>query len=640
MGREKALVALLLILIALSISFSGLLSRVDHLIFDVSQRLSLHPVPNDIVIVAVDQDSLDRIGRWPWPREVHARLLNIVCAAQPVAVGLDMAFIEPSVERASDEALALAVAECGRVVLPILIEASGVGGLVLESPPFPKLLAAAAGLGRVGARLDEDGIARSVDLREGVGQASWPLFAEELLRVAKLAYPPSVPPIAEPDIQPGLIRAETRRVEFAGAPGTIPSISYARVLQGDVSPDFFAGKTVLVGTTATGLGDFLPTPLSAYAQPMSGVEVQANIWQSMRTQRLIGLLPTWVTALSCALLALVPMLWLTRLLPFSGLLVSTFWMIIPALVSALLLEIFHVWLPPSGALLAGFVAFPLWSWRKLEVARRHFDQELQQLGRFLQASGEEQQSVEAVRRMGFEQRIAWVQAAQQQMQRLETQRSEALTFISHDLRSPLASAVQRLEEQEFCESALLLPSLRRAQQMAQDFLQLARAETLKPRQMKNLDLIAILDQAADEVYGLLRQRGQTLVRQITEEFAWVQGDFSALERCAINLLNNAATYAPPATSIAMGLDRPPGALRFWVENDGIAFTADEKLRLFQRFHRGKQGENRQTSSGLGLYYVRTVAEKHGGSVGVICAAGKIRFWLSLPADSTIAARER
>ncbi len=625
LAKEKSVVALLLVLIALSISLSGVLTRVDHLIFDVGQRLNSRSAAEGIAIVAVDEASLERIGRWPWSRDVHARLLNTLCAARPAVIGFDIAFSERSAEPAADAALAQAMANCGNVVLPLVIETPGAGGQLLESPPISELASVAAGLGRVGVRLDEDGIARAVDLREGVGSASWPLLAEELLRVADSITKP-VPGNAWQEGGFGLKREDSRRLEFAGPPGTLPRISYAQLLEGNVPPATFAGKTVLIGATAVGLGDFLPTPVSAQAQPMSGVEVQANVWLSMRDKRLITLVPAWASALLCTVLSVVPLFWLPRLMPLPGLLLSTLWILMLGLIGGLLPGWSQLWFAPSGALVAGLAAFPLWSWRRLEAARRHLDQELRQLG----ADGLGTKPPVAMRRLGFEQRIAWVQAAQRRMQHLETQRNEALAFISHDLRSPLASAVQRLEIDPVCNAAQLLPPLRRAQAMAQDFLQLARAEALDSRQMKVLDLGAVLHQATDELYAQAQQRGQHIVRMLPDESVWVRGDFDALERCAINLLQNALTYGPEGVPIAIGLEPQPGGIRFWVENEGDELGEDQISRLFQRFSRGPGGASNPASSGLGLYYVRTVAEKHGGRAGLECHCGKIRFWVVLP----------
>ncbi|MFW5397130.1 MAG: CHASE2 domain-containing protein [Candidatus Accumulibacter regalis] len=266
-GREALRVALLLAAISLAITASGLLVRVDHLLFDIGQRINWRQAAADVLIIAVDQDSLDRLGRWPWPRERHARLLDIVCAGRPAAVGVDIAFSEHSGDPSADALLADAVARCGKVVLPLVIESTRSGGQLLESPPIAPLLAAVAGIGRIGVHLDEDGIGRSVYLREGLGAAVWPLWAEEVLRVSE-QLPPAVladatGSVGHPDERYQLLRENARRFEFVGPPGSVQRLSYARVLDGLIAPQVFAGKIVLIGATAVGLGDFLPTPVSA-----------------------------------------------------------------------------------------------------------------------------------------------------------------------------------------------------------------------------------------------------------------------------------------------------------------------------------------------------------------------------------------
>ncbi len=238
--------------------------------------------------------------------------------------------------------------------------------------------------------------------------------------------------------------------------------------------------------------------------------------------------------------------------------------------------------------------------------------------------------------MGFEQRIAWVQAAQAQMRQLEAQRNEALAFISHDLRTPLAVAVHRLESNPEGDAASLLPYLRRAQAMAQDFLRLARAEALDRRKMRSLDLAAILHQAIDEVYDLAQPRGLPIRRLLPEEPVWVAGDFEALERSMINLLQNAVSYASEKSEIRVGLDAFSDPVRIWVDN-AARLDPEEASLLFQRFSRGAGSGANPASSGLGLYYVRTVAEKHGGQVGVDISADRVCFWVELPAEAANAA---
>ena len=643
--RSLLIVALALMLIALTGSLNSAFRRLDNLVFDLGQSFVRKAIPDDIVLVAVDEASLARLGRWPWSREIHARLIDTLCAAHPAAIGFDIAFSEAQ-SLAADQALARAIRRCGKVVLPLVLEGAYGGQPVIESPPIPALRNAVAGIGRVGVRIDEDGMVRSVDLGEGVGLAAWPLFASELLRVSG-KLPSSLPPVMArtPDQTQGggfgLVQEERRRLCFAGPPGTFPRLSYVDVIDGRIGPAAVAGKTVIVGATAIGLGDFFPTPVSADALPMAGVEVQANIWWGLRSGTLIRELPTRIAALFSVLLALIPLLWLPRLMPSTALFASLLWMGAPVALSVGALSVLKLWFPPAGVVLSALFAYPLWSWQRLESARRYLDFELRELGGVISGAKGEGTAPEAPGKMGFEQRIAWVQAARQRVKHLEEQRREVQAFISHDLRVPLANAVQWLENDASAGSAHLLPSLRRAQAMAQDFLRLARAEALDRRDMKILDLAAVLHQAADELYTASAQRGMRIERRLPDDPLWVMGDFESIERCAINLLQNAATYGLPNSSIILGAElvhrqeEDLNFVRFWVENEAETIHPEEFAKLFEKFRRGQQhtepGKHRNSGSGLGLYYVRTVAERHDGQSGVEGGVnGKIKFWVELP----------
>ena len=73
---------------------SGLLSRVDNLIFDIGQKLQQSPAPDDVIIVAIHENSLSQLGRWPWPRTIHAKLINCLQQEKATAIGLNIVFAE------------------------------------------------------------------------------------------------------------------------------------------------------------------------------------------------------------------------------------------------------------------------------------------------------------------------------------------------------------------------------------------------------------------------------------------------------------------------------------------------------------------------------------------------------------------
>ncbi|MEI2783894.1 MAG: CHASE2 domain-containing protein, partial [Candidatus Competibacter sp.] len=161
------------------------LYRWDLLVYDWNLAAWSREAPDNIAIIAIDEQSLRELGRWPWSRRLHARLIRKLGAAGPKGIALSIVFGEPDTgDPAADEELAAALADNGRVVLPALGEQDRVGGQLIETLPIPALAKAAAGIGHVDVELDPDGIARSVYLRAGLGSPYWPTLALALLEAA------------------------------------------------------------------------------------------------------------------------------------------------------------------------------------------------------------------------------------------------------------------------------------------------------------------------------------------------------------------------------------------------------------------------------------------------------------------------
>ncbi|MEP2615509.1 CHASE2 domain-containing protein, partial [Marinobacter alexandrii] len=110
--------ALLLAMLILLIQASALPERINLWLYDVATT-SLPATPSDdVVIVAIDELSLNRIGRWPWPRSVHAEIIRKLHTAGADTIVFDILFAEPS---ADDAALAQAMAAHGNVILPVYL---------------------------------------------------------------------------------------------------------------------------------------------------------------------------------------------------------------------------------------------------------------------------------------------------------------------------------------------------------------------------------------------------------------------------------------------------------------------------------------------------------------------------------------
>jgi PAS domain S-box-containing protein len=364
-------------------SRADLLWRTDLSFYDAA--LPGGPPPGDVVIVAVDDASIAELGRWPWRRAVHAALLDRLRAMGVRAVGLDFLFTEPdSATALGDVALAEAMTRGPPTVLPLLVDLPASGAAIHERLPIPILAHAAAGIGHAQLELDRDGIARSVFLREGFGAPTWLHFAAALLRADPGSRPLQLRGERHPDLA-GAPRVWVRDyhvlIPFLGPPGHFIQVSYADVLRGAVSESALRGKLVLVGATAQGVGDAYPTPRSGENRAMAGIEVSANILQSLRSDSTIRPLTPWLAAL----LAMVPVLLagsaLLLLPPRRSWLVAVLLWFGTAAASALAMRTAGWWFPPSASLAALLLLYPLWSWRRLEATQSFLEEEFDRLAR-------------------------------------------------------------------------------------------------------------------------------------------------------------------------------------------------------------------------------------------------------------------
>ena len=339
--------------------------------------LAAGPVGGDIVIVGIDEPSLKAIGRWPWRRSVHAALLDRLRASGARAVALDFLFTEPERDGDDDRRLAAAMTAGLPVVLPVAPE-PGEDGALSESLPIPGLAAAAAGLGHAELEIDGDGIVRSVFLRAGPGRPSRDHLAVALLAAAGADRHAPLPGDRNPyPDQPSRawVRDYRFRIPFAGPAGAMPHVSFIDALNGWAPASAFHDKIVLVGLTGLGLPDAYPTPRSAFGVAMPGVEITANVASALRHGRAIRR----ASPAAEFLLDLIPVLaafaGFVLLRPRQSLLLIAALVALTAGIALVLLRETGYWWPPTAALLALVILYPLWSWRRLEAAQAFLEAE-------------------------------------------------------------------------------------------------------------------------------------------------------------------------------------------------------------------------------------------------------------------------
>ena len=367
---------------------------VNAMVQDLAGWVTAPHARSDIVIVAIDDSSLQSVGRWPWRRAVHAQLLRQISAQKPLAIGVDVLFSEPDqVFPHDDQQLADALRAAGNVVLPIDWRMAGVD--VGAELPIAGLRQAANELGHVNVSVDEDGVIRRYYAAQGENTGPWPHFSIAMLCATGLSHPlcrgTAVP-------EPGENWVQVKPEIFNFARGEVPYTMYSAeaVLAGKVPATAFAGKYVLIGATASGLGDYFASPARPSSRHIAGVELIAHALDAQLSDVHVAPAPAWFNLIVNIGVIMLALAAIAVLGPMAGLAAQV------ALAVATLLLCFAMrqWgglqLAPAAALVGLVVIYPIWSWRRLSAAAAFLQQEMYSLRSALDTTGAPQRNTPLV----------------------------------------------------------------------------------------------------------------------------------------------------------------------------------------------------------------------------------------------------
>ncbi len=249
----------------------------------------------DIVIVAIDDKSLQEIGRWPWPREKFLELFKKLDEAK--VIGFDVAFFEPYNNKV-DQDIGNLMRSYDNVIIPIEFTSfDDINGEITVKErldPIKELNNIDTGF--VNIFTDDDGVTRSMPLVIN-NEKSFALKISEKA-VGEITYPDKI-----------------IRINFIGKPGKFTYISASDAINKKYD---FKDKIVLVGATAVDLHDnsFVPT---SQGIAMPGVEIHASIIQTLITKDFLNEEPKFLVILSMIILSIIIALSLYKLrLLFAG----------------------------------------------------------------------------------------------------------------------------------------------------------------------------------------------------------------------------------------------------------------------------------------------------------------------------------
>ncbi len=219
-----------------------------------------------------------------------------------------------------------------------------------------------------------------------------------------------------------------------------------------------------------------------------------------------------------------------------------------------------------------------------------------------------------------------------QVSNLEALKTDMIRVAAHDLRSPLAivgSYIELLSEdlapQLDDAHRMYVDAIRQAvvrmTQMTTDILSLERMHEQRDTTLARVQLSSLLEHSINEHIGEIRQRRQEI--NLFIDPAVVYGDSTELYEAISNLIGNAIKYTPENGKIEAHLHPDGDQTMLEIVDTGFGIPADDQTQLFQPFYRVKTSETYAIDgTGLGLYLVKKIIERHGGKVHFRSEYGK------------------
>ena len=626
------------------------------------------PPPESVIIVAIDEASMAEIGQqWPWPRSLHAQLIQKLKQAGARAIGFDILFSEPS-QAAEDQAFARAVQESGNVVLVSALAAvdDPMFRHTLRVDPMP-LLRDVATVGNPFVGIDRDGVVRRARLLA----PDMPSFALQVVRRALQHSPQSehaTLPLAR-QLKP-IDFLQEHLINYQGPPKTIKAVSYYQALQFErmLPPGLFADKIVLVGRWLEAIpepqrlsGDMFLTPFSwVNGEAAAGVEIQAEIIADLLAERfltepaplergllllalalLTGLLLAWINpvaaTLASVLIAALCVAWAEWLFARLGL-------CLPVVAALVIVALVH-----GGLLLLRALSAERERRQLLEEVNRDLEDKIAARTQELSSANQELQQ----RHQQIETAYQELGRTQQQLTQSEKMASLGLLVagVAHELNNPISYVHSNLDLIEDYTERLaaaldgrnpaadpgkIRATLHELITSCRDGTTRVKKIVLDLRTFSRTDdtglVLADLHEGLESTLNLLeaQYRGRISVHRAYGGLPRVECYPGQINQIFMNLLQNAAQAIPGQGEVWIRTCTvtPGERVRIAIRDNGVGIAEEHMNRLFDPFFTTKAVG---AGTGLGLSISYGIAQKHGGKIEVTrCLDRGSEFTLELP----------
>lgn len=264
-------------------SHENLLHGFQNKIIEIRANNSTRSATGQVVFIGIDKESLDHVGVWPWPRTVHAEIIDKLLAAEVIEIGMDIDFSAASTE-INDKIFEASLEKAGgAVILPTFVQERTISNenneLAINSP-LP-IFAQHSWLATVNVVPDTDGVVRRFPIGHEIGGSFVASMPSVLSGVSKSS------------------RADVP-INFSIDPKTIPMYSVVDLLQGRIGRKELLGKSVLVGAQAVELRDNFTVPVYG---ALPGAVIQLLTTETLiQDIELVTLNPLWLIVLFALLI--------------------------------------------------------------------------------------------------------------------------------------------------------------------------------------------------------------------------------------------------------------------------------------------------------------------------------------------------
>ena len=395
-------------------------------------------------------------------------------------------------------------------------------------------------------------------------------------------------------------------INYSGGAASFEIVNAKEVIEGRVPPGVFNGKIVIVGSTQNP-ADLMQTPLGR----MSRAEILANITENIVLQKTVKRGPTTVYLVILALF-IAASVWVLVTYPQSVTLVMFFLAAIAwASASAWAFDILYLWIPvlsPTAQLILTCIVFLSYQ-------------------------------------LALNERRTWrLQQEQRYLSEIEQLKTNFVSMMSHDLKTPIAkiqAICDRLLAQEPAEGIIQdLKSLRRSSdelhRYIQSILQVTKVEAKDFRIQKEvIDINENIERVVARLQPLAAEKSIAIEVTLEPMFS-IEADGTLIQEVILNLMENAIKYTPAGGRVQVRSEEKDDNVIVVVEDTGPGIDPEDQKEIWGKFTRGRSASLETKGTGLGLYLVKFFIELHGGRVFLESELGKgTKVGFSIPiADET------